>query len=131
MGAFEFAEAVWFFIVLVGGSIVSDIYIPPGVIIVDAVPSVLGGGFIRNAIDYIARDVLATAKGGEEIGEIVADTFMCAQCFANIEILDECAVVIVVLKVIYDPLIVCFDLIFVGFTASTNFVSKFFCLCVP
>lgn len=49
---------------------------------------------------------------------------------ANIEILDECVVIIVVLEVMNDPFVDCFDLFFVGLTIGTNFVSKLFCLCV-
>ena len=42
MRTFKFAESVWFFVVLVGGSIVGHIHIPPGVVIVDSVPGVAG-----------------------------------------------------------------------------------------
>ena len=45
--------------------------------------------------------------------------------------MDECVIIVVIFEVMDDPLIDCFDLIFVGFTASTNFVSKVFRLCVP
>ena len=86
---------------------------------------------IRFAVNNIARDVLTAAEGGEQIREIIADTFVGTQCLAYIEVLDEGVVIIVVLKVLDDPLIDCFDLIFVGFTAGTNFVSKFFRLRVP
>lgn len=124
-------EAVCFLAVLVGGSIVGHIQIPPGVVIENAVPCMLCGGFVRSAVHDVARNVLAAAECGEKIGEIIADAFMGAQCFTHIEILDEGVIIIVVLEVIDDPLIDRLHLFFVGFTASTNFVSKFFGLCVP
>ena len=132
MRIFESVETVWFFVALVGGSIVGYIKIPPGVVIIDAIPSVGGQRtVIGRAVHNVAGDVLTTTEGSEKIGEVVADAFMGAQCFANVEILDECAVVIVVLEVMDDPLVDCSDLIFVGFATGADFVSKFFCLCVP
>ena len=79
IAVFEFADTVWFFVVLVGSSIIRYIHIPPGVVIIDAVPGVVGqGSVIGCAVHDVARDILASAEGGEEIGEIIADTFMCA-----------------------------------------------------
>ena len=46
MGTSKLVETVWFFVVLVGSSIIGHIYIPPGVVIIDTVPSVLCCGFI-------------------------------------------------------------------------------------
>lgn len=43
MVVFEFAEAIGSLIVLVSGDVVSRIYIPPGIVIVNAVPSVVVG----------------------------------------------------------------------------------------
>ena len=63
-------------VALVGSSIVGHVQIPQRAVIVDTVPSVLGDGFVRSSVHYIARDILATAEGGEKIGEVVADTFM-------------------------------------------------------
>lgn len=42
MGTFEFAESIGSLPVLVSGNIVGYINIPPGVVIVDAVPSMAG-----------------------------------------------------------------------------------------
>lgn len=69
-------KAVGISIVLACGNIVGHIHVPPGVVIIDAVPGVLGGGFVRGAVHNVARNVVATAEGGEEIGKIIADTFM-------------------------------------------------------
>ena len=52
------------------------------------------------------------------------------QCSANIEILGEGAVIIIILAVIDDPTVDCLYLFGIGVTASTNFVSKIFRLCV-
>ena len=76
MGIFKFADTINASFVLVCRNIICYIYIPPGVVIIDAVPGVLGGGFVRSSIHYIARDILATAEGGEEIGEVVTDAFV-------------------------------------------------------
>lgn len=132
MGAFKFADTINASFVLVCGNIIRHIYIPPGAVIVDAVPGVVGQRtVIGRAVYDVAGDVLATAEGGEEIGKIIADTFTGAQCFTNIEILDKCVVIIVILEVLYDPFVDYFDLFFVCFTAYTNFVSKFFRLRIP
>ena len=76
MRLFEFVKTIKGSAVLSCRHIIGYIYIPPGVVIIDAIPSVMFYGFVRDAIDYITGDVLATAEGGEEIGEVVADTFM-------------------------------------------------------
>ena len=76
MEAFEFAEAIGSLAVLVSGDVVGHIHIPPGVVVVNAVPGVAGGwAIIGCSINNVARDILATAEGGEEIGEIVAYAF--------------------------------------------------------
>jgi len=57
-----------------GGEVVGDIYVVPGAVYKDAVPGMLGGTVgARIAVDDIARDVLASADGGEEAGDIVSD----------------------------------------------------------
>ena len=77
MGAFKFAKAIEVFFTFACGSIIGHIQIPPGVVIVDTVPSMAGGWpVIGCAVYNIAGDILATAEGSEEVGEIVADTFM-------------------------------------------------------
>ena len=86
---------------------------------------------IGGAIHNIAGDILTTAEGGEEIGEVIADTFMGAQRSLNVEVLDEGVVVVVVLTVMNDPTVNCLYLLGIGFTVGANFVSKFFRLCVP
>ena len=117
MGTFKFLESVWYFVVFVGSSIIGHIQIPPGAVIVDTVPSVVSGAVVRSSVHHIARDVLTPAEGSEEIGEIVAAAFAGAQCFTDIEILDECEVIIVVLKVINDPSVDRLHLFGIGITA--------------
>lgn len=128
---FEFAETIEGFFALARGNIVSHIQIPPGAVIIDAVPSVSGGGFVGNSVNNVAKDILTTAEGGEEIGEVVADTFAGVQCSANIEVLDKGVVIIIVLEVMNDPLVKHLYLFLVGFATGTNFVSKFLCLRIP
>ena len=86
---------------------------------------------IRFAVNNIARDVLTAAEGGEEVGEIVADAFVGAQCLTDIKVLDEGVVVIVILKVMNDPVVDRLHLFGIVITVCTNFVSMFFRLCVP
>ena len=77
MSVFKFTETVWFFVILVGSGIIGHVQIPPGVVVVNAVPGVAGGwAVIGCAVYNAAGDVLATAEGGEKIGKIIADTFM-------------------------------------------------------
>ena len=111
--------------------IVGYIHIPPGVVVVYTVPSVLGCGFVRSSVYNIARGILATTEGSEEIGEIIADTFAGSQCVTNIEILDEGVIIIIVLEVMNDPTIDRLYLFGIGVTVCTNFVSEFFCLRIP
>ena len=132
MGTSKFVETVWFFVVLVGGSIVGYINIPPGAVIVNTVPSVVVcRTIIGCAVHNVTRDILATAEGGEEIGKIIANAFSGVQCLANIKVLDDGVVVIVIFEVMNDPTVDCLYLFGIGITACTNFVNKFFCLGVP
>ena len=83
------------------------------------------------SVNSIARNVLTTAKCGEQMGKVKANTLLGLQCLANIKVLEEWIAVVVVLKVCTDPIIKSQYLFFVDFTTGTNFVSKFFRLCVP
>ena len=76
MRAFEFMKTINIFVVLTRGHIICYVHIPPGAVIVDTVPSVVSGAVVRSSVHHIARDILASAEGGEEIGEVVADPFM-------------------------------------------------------
>lgn len=59
---------------VLGGEVVGDINVVPDAVYEDAVPGVLGGTVgACIAVDDIARDVLASADGGEEAGDIVAN----------------------------------------------------------
>ena len=70
------------------GEVVGDINVVPDAVYEDAVPGVLGGAVgARIAVDDIARDILASADGGEEAGDIVADARFGLQGFADIGIL--------------------------------------------
>ena len=64
------------------------------------------------------------------MGKVKANTLLGLQCLANIKVLEEWITVVVILEVGYDPIIKSQYLFFVGFTTGTNFVSKFFRLCV-
>ena len=72
---FQFLEPIENAFLLNCTNIVGHIYIPPRVVVANAVPSVLCCGFVRCAVHDVARDVLATAEGGEEVREVVADAF--------------------------------------------------------
>ena len=77
MGTFEFAKAIEVSFTFACGDIIGHIYIPPSVVIIDAVPSmVCQRTVIGCAVHDVARYILAPAEGGEEVGEIVADAFM-------------------------------------------------------
>ena len=72
-------EAEWCF----GGEVIGDINVVPGAVDQDAVPGVLGGAVgARIAVNNVARDILASADGGEEAGDIVANA-----CFIIIKII--------------------------------------------
>ena len=59
---------------VLGGEVVGDIDVVPGAVDQDAVPGVLGGAVGSGiAVNDIAWDSLASANGGEEAGNIVAD----------------------------------------------------------
>lgn len=70
---------------VLGGEVVGDINVVPGAVYEDAVPGVLGGTVGSGiAVDDIARNVLASADGGEEAGDIVADARFGLQGFSDI-----------------------------------------------
>ena len=73
------------------------IHVPPSTVVVHTVPSVLNGVvLIGYSVNSIARNILATAERGKQMGKIKANTLLGAECFANIEILEKHMVVIVV-----------------------------------
>ena len=77
MGTFKFLKTIKSSVILSCRHIICYIYIPPGGVVVDAVPGVGGKRMIVGCtVNNIARDVLTAAEGGEEIGEVVADPFM-------------------------------------------------------
>lgn len=65
------------------------------------------------------------------MGKVKANTLLGLQCLANVKLLEDWITVVVILEIGYDPIIKSQYLFFVGFTTGANFVSKFFCLCVP
>jgi len=68
---------------VLGGEVIGDINVVPGAVDQDAVPGVLGGAVgARIAVNNVARDILASADGGEEAGDIVANA-----CFIIIKII--------------------------------------------
>ena len=68
-----------------GGEIIGDVYVVPSIAYEDAVPGVLGGTVgACIAVDDVAWDVLASADGGEETGDIVADARFGLQGFSDI-----------------------------------------------
>ena len=73
---------------VLGGKVVGDIDVVPVAVDEDAVPGVLGGTVGSGIpIDDVARNTLASADGGEEAGDIVADARFGLQDFADIGIL--------------------------------------------
>ena len=83
------------------------------------------------SVNSVARDILTSAKCGEQMGKVKANTLLGLQCLANIEVLEKWITVVVIFEIGYDPIIEGSHLFLVGFTTGTNFVSKFFCLRVP
>jgi len=130
--AIQFTKTVELSAILDCKNIVRQIHVPPETIKLDSIPGVrLFGTIIRRTVYSIARNVLTTAKSGEQMGKVKANTLLGLQCLANIEVLENGIAVVVVLKVGYDPIIKRSYLFLVGFTTGTNFVSKFFCLRIP
>ena len=79
MGVFEFVKTINISVVLTRRHIICYVHIPPGVVVVNAVPSVVGQRTVIGcAVNNITRDVLTTTEGSEEIGKIVTYAFMCA-----------------------------------------------------
>ena len=76
------------------------------------------------SVNSVARDILTSAKCGEQMGKVKANTLLGLQCFANVEVLEKRITVVVVLQVGYDPIIKRSHLFLVGFTTGTNFVSS-------
>ena len=83
------------------------------------------------SVNSVARNILTAAERGKQVSKIKTNTLFGLQCLANIKVLEKRIAVVVVLKVGYDPIIKSQYLFFVGITSGTNFVSKFFRLCVP
>lgn len=98
-----------------GGEVVGNIDVVPSIAYEDAVPGMLdravGSGI---AIDNVTRDALASVDGGEEAGDIVADTCLGLQSFTNVAILIKAVVVMIVGKVPGHPRICRKHLIFIG-----------------
>lgn len=98
-----------------GGEVVGDIDVVPGTVDEDAVPGVLGGTIGAGiAVDDIARDALASADGGEETGDIVADARFGLHSFGDIGILIKAIVVMIVGQVLCHPGICRKHLLFIG-----------------
>ena len=76
------------------------------------------------SVNSIARNVLTTAKCGEQMGKVKATALLGLQCLANIKVLEEWITVVVILEISYDPIIKSQYLFLVGFTTGTNFVSS-------
>ena len=116
---------------VLGGEVVGDIYVVPGAVDQDAVPGVLGGTVGSGiAVDDIARDVLASADGGEEAGDIVADARFGLQGFADIGILIKAVVVMIISKVLGHPSICRKHLLLIGLPGG-DLVEEIFVLRAP
>ena len=116
---------------ILGGEVVGDINVVPDAVYEDAVPGVLGGTVGSGiAVDDIAWDALASADGGEEAGDIVADTRFCLQGFGDVRILIEAVVVMIVGKILGHPGICRKYLLFIG-RPGGNLVEDIFVLGAP
>lgn len=113
------------------GEVVGDIYVVPGAVDQNAVPGVLGGTVGSGiAVDDIARNVLASADGGEEASNIVTDARFGLQGFADIGILIKAVVVMIVGEVLCHPGICRKHLLLIGFPGG-NLIENIFVLGVP
>ena len=84
--------------------IVGNIDIIPRTINTHPIPCVLNTAVCTCiAIDGIARDALASADGGEEAGEIVADARFGPQSFGSIRILIKAVEIIIIGHIFGDP----------------------------
>ena len=116
---------------VLGGEVIGDINVVPGAVDEDAVPGVLGGTVGSGiAVDDIARDILASADGGEEAGDIVADTRFGLQSFADIGILIEAVIVMIISKILGHPGICRKHLLLIG-RPGGDLVEDFFVLRAP
>lgn len=116
---------------ILGGEVVGDINVVPDAVYEDAVPGVLGGTVgACIAVDNVARDVLASADGGEEAGDIVADTRFGLQCFGDVRILIEAIVVMIVGEVLGHPRVCRKHLLLIGRTGG-DLVEEIFVLRAP
>ena len=128
----QFAEAIKLFALGCACDIIGYVHVPPRSIIVYAVSSVLNRVvLIEYSINCIARNVLTAAERGEQMGEVKANTLFGAKSFANIKMLEERIIVVVVFKVSYHPIVDRLHFFGIGITVCANFISKFFCLCIP
>lgn len=82
------------------------------------------------AIVDVARDTMAMADGGEEAGDIVADTRFGLQGFADIGILIKAVVVILVSEILGHPHVCPKHHLFIG-CPSGNLVEEIFVLSAP
>ena len=97
---FQSVEPIKLFAVGCACYIVRYINIPPSPVIVHAVPSVPICVILTGySVNSIARNVLTTAKCGEQMGKVKANTLFSLQCLANIKVLEEWIAVVVVLEV--------------------------------
>ena len=116
---------------VLGGEVVCDINVVPSAVYEDAVPGVLGGTVgARIAVDDAARDVLASAEGGEKAGDIVTDARFGLQGFGDVRILIEAVVVMIVGEVLGHPGICRKHLLLIGFPGG-DLVEDFFVLRAP
>ena len=116
---------------VLGGEVIGDINIVPSAVDQDAVPGVLGGTVGTGiAVNNIARDVLASADGGEEAGDIVANARFGLQGFADIGILIKAIVVMIVGEILGHPGICRKHLLLIG-RPGGDFVKLVFVLRTP
>ena len=116
---------------ILGGEVIGDINVVPGAVDQDAVPGVLDGTVgARIAVDDVAWDALASADGGEEAGDIVADTRFGLQGFCDIGILIKAIVGMIVGEVLGHPRICRKHLILIG-RPGDDLVEEIFVLRAP
>lgn len=116
---------------VLGGEVIGDINVVPSAVYEDAVPGMLGGTVGSGIpINDVARDALASADGGEEAGDIVADARFGLQGFCDIGILIKAIVVMIVGEVLGHPGICRKHLLFIGRTGG-DLVEDFFVLRAP
>ncbi len=122
-------KAVKLFLLLNFNYIKGDVYIPPAAVKVDSIPSMMIVYIINFcSVNNVARDVMTSAEGSEQMSKIITNTFLSSYGFVHIKILDNRFIFIVILKIMYHPFIYCFYLFFISIAVGTNFVSEFYCL---